>query len=415
MSESAPATPEPATDTDSPANSALRWASLTLAFVGLCISGYLAWLSLTGQTAPGCGGGAGCAQVLGSRWSAIGPVPVSGLAVVAYLSALGLLCCRPRSPKRLDLWRTLLGTIGVGLVGAAAWFIVLQAQFIGAWCPYCLAGHGVGAVLGVLLLAPVYRQPARAGLAVVAGLVLTGALVGLQYAVPASNPVVALPSDSDFDLTDATGRHLGLIGGKLRLNAADTPHLGPSDGGDVVVLLLDYGCPHCREAHEMLNQAAGERAGLVVFALPTSLHEDHNPHIALEHERFENSYELALLSLAVWRDAPGRWAEFDRWLFEGNESMGGEYAWPRNLDAAEAYARELIGAVAVAAAYTDTELVGQVERNIGVIGTVLDASPQSVPGLPIAMAPFASGAIYGRFDEERLLDALLDDARNSRE
>lgn len=387
---------------------------MILAAVGLCVSGYLAWLSLTGQTAPGCGAGAGCGEVLGSRWSAIGPVPVSVLAAGGYLVILALLAFQPWRTRSRDLWLGVLGGLGVALLGAAAWFIVLQARVIDAWCPYCMGGHGVGILLGALLFIPTVRRRSQWPVAVVLGLVLAGSLIGLQVALPASGYQVSLSNEGDYDQTDATGRHLGLLNGKLRLDAADTPHHGPTDGGTPIVLLLDYACPHCREAHEMLAEQLEAREGLVVFALPVSLHEDHNPHIPLDHERFDHSYELALLSLAVWREAPEEWPAYDRWLFEGSRQTGDVYGWPRTLAAAEAEAADLIGRAAVGGAYSDANLIAQVDRNIAAIGDVLAMSPGAMPGLPIVMAPHASGAMYGRFDEVGLLEMLLEDAEAGR-
>lgn len=395
---------------DTSSGDARRWVGLTLASIGLCISCYLAWLSLTGRVAPGCGSGEGCAQVLGSRWSAIGPVPVSALAVAGYAVTFLLLLIQPGRRDLRDLW---LGAIGVALIGAAAWYIALQATLIGAWCPYCLAGHGVGVALGLVLLSAI--PPRRFVVPVRLGVPAVLLLIGIQAAVPATDPRIDTPNEGDYDIHDADGRRLGLLGGKLEIDSAQTPHHGPADGEDVLVLVLDYACPHCREAHEMLGEAFASRDNLVVFALPVSLHEDHNPHIPLDNPRFDHSYELAVLSLAVWRGAPEEWAYFDQWLFSGDAMSDGEFGWPRTLAAAEREAESLIGREAVASAYNDAALQTQFERNIAAVGEVLDASPDAIPGLPIAMAPYADGANYGRFDEPRLLDAILDDARRARD
>jgi uncharacterized membrane protein len=393
---------------------ARRWAAMTLAAVGLCISGYLAWLSLTGRVAPGCGSGAGCGEVLGSRWSAIGPVPVSLLAASGYTAILVLLLIRPWRLGGIDRWLGVLGALGVTLILAAGWYIFLQAKVIGAWCSYCMGGHLVGVVLGLLLFLPTLRFRIQWAWALLLGYSFLGLLLNLQFNWPATTPSVALPAGQDYDLTDATGRHLGLLGGALQLDAIDTPHHGTIDGEDAVVVVLDYACPHCREAHEMLDAALAEREGLVVFALPASLHEDHNPHLPLDHERFDHSYELALLSLAVWRAAPEQWPAFDRWLFEGNARVYDETRWPRTFEAAESRAAGLIGRDAVAGAYADPDLRARVERNIHVIGDVLAASPHAAAGLPIVLAPHADEAMYGRFDEPGLLDDLLDTARANR-
>ena len=53
------------------------------------ISAYLAWLSLTGGQAVGCGPDSGCDQVLHSRWAYWFGLPVSMLALGIYSLILG--------------------------------------------------------------------------------------------------------------------------------------------------------------------------------------------------------------------------------------------------------------------------------------------------------------------------------------
>src|SRR5689334_22322385 len=53
------------------------------------LSAYLAWLSLTGGKAVGCGPDSGCDQVLHSRWAYWFGLPVSMLALAIYSLILG--------------------------------------------------------------------------------------------------------------------------------------------------------------------------------------------------------------------------------------------------------------------------------------------------------------------------------------
>ena len=345
--------------------------------------------------------------MLGSRWSAVGPVPVSVFAVGGYLSILGVLIASGR-------WaggRWVLAGLGAALLGAAVWYTALQAFVIVAWCPYCLVGHGVGAVLGGVLISRISlrRWPAPVGCGVCAVLVL----VGGQVLIPANGKRITLPVAGDYDLTEGGERYLGLIGGGLGLTLPQTPHHGRADAPNVVVVLFDYACPHCRETHELLERQRGLRDDLVVLALPVSLHTSRNPHIAVDDVRFAHSYELSLLSLAVWRGAPERWAAFDRWLF-GSGVSGGGGDWPRGLAEARAQAVGYIGEQAVEAALSDPGHIAEVDRNISALGRVRDQSSGVMPRLPVVLSPYASRAVLGRFDEAGQLDALLEDARRGR-
>ena len=56
--------------------------------MALGLSAYLGWQHVVGGSVVGCDGGAPCEQVLGSRWSEVGGLPIGGLAAGAYLAML---------------------------------------------------------------------------------------------------------------------------------------------------------------------------------------------------------------------------------------------------------------------------------------------------------------------------------------
>lgn len=118
---------------------------LTLVLLGL--TGYLTVIALLGDGRPiGCGDGAGCGDVLGSKWSKVFGLPVSGLAVGLYVAVLVLLVTRKR------LGGKLFAAAAGAILGAAAWFIYVQAVEIRAWCMWCMVDHTLGVVLAVILL-----------------------------------------------------------------------------------------------------------------------------------------------------------------------------------------------------------------------------------------------------------------------
>src|SRR6478609_639956 len=89
---------------DRPRGRPLLWSIAALASVAALVSVYLLWLSLTALAPAGCGPSSGCEEVLTSRWSRWFGVPVSGLAVAAYLAIVGvavlLLRARTSSSRR---------------------------------------------------------------------------------------------------------------------------------------------------------------------------------------------------------------------------------------------------------------------------------------------------------------------------
>src|SRR5262249_48610012 len=134
----------------------------------------------------GCGPGSGCEQVLASRWGGIGPIPTGALAGAAYAALLACLAAarKPRSTARA--W-AVAAVISVGILAAAAWFVVLQLAVIRAICPYCLADRALGAGAGVLVLATVFshrRRLASWGVVIAAGVLTIVGLVALQLLMP---------------------------------------------------------------------------------------------------------------------------------------------------------------------------------------------------------------------------------------
>ena len=77
----------------------------------------------------------GCEQVLTSNYAAIGPVPVSGIGIIYYLSllVLAIIYLDRQWAKALQL---LLITSGIGLL-ATAYLVWLQLFVIHAICLYC--------------------------------------------------------------------------------------------------------------------------------------------------------------------------------------------------------------------------------------------------------------------------------------
>jgi uncharacterized membrane protein len=126
-----------------------------LNMLALVLSVILSWHYLKGGSMVGCGGGSPCEQVLNSQWSTIaGIIPVSGLAVGAYLALLVaslFIGSATEAPIRRLAWSVMLILVG-SVSGSALWFTILQKWFIGHFCPYCMTTHITGLLLAAMVI-----------------------------------------------------------------------------------------------------------------------------------------------------------------------------------------------------------------------------------------------------------------------
>jgi len=401
----------PAGPTASPSNDRskplLALAAL-LALVALGVSGYLSVQSLTGGAVAGCGGEGGCAAVLASPWSKVGPVPVSLLGLATYLAVLiGLGLGWGGAKSRVGDF--LLLAAAPAMLIAAVWFTYIQIAKVGEICPYCMVDHGIGVVLAVVLPVIVLGRPALSPAAPLAvGAIGCVAVIGVQHTTLSeqTQSTENLFVDRDGDTVTDGRRFVSMFGGAIRFYLDEAAYHGNADAEQVVGLAFDYACPHCRATHALIDEAMRDDPdGFAVVSLPLSIDEAHNPHLNSDNERFDESYELAVLSLAVAAIDRDRWKQFDRWLF--SEQTITEF--PREAAAARAKAAELVGEAALAA-----ELEGEarakheavVDRNIALTGLL----PEDGRYIPIITSPGAPRHLTERFYEPNVLYELLEQA-----
>jgi uncharacterized membrane protein len=122
-------------------------AIAVLSMAGLFVALYLLAnkLGLTGPLVCGIGE---CATVQASKWSALGPVPVSALGVGGYIAllAVSLFGIQPAGMDSRAVSWLLLGLSAVALA-FSAWLTFLEAFVIQAWCQWCV----ISAILVTLI------------------------------------------------------------------------------------------------------------------------------------------------------------------------------------------------------------------------------------------------------------------------
>ena len=366
---------------------AIVWTIRVLAVVALGVSAYLAWLSMVGRGAMGCGPGSDCDAVLSSRWSLWIGVPVGVAAGAVYLAILFAMSgAGPRNAQgRRRLSWMMVTPLAVLAAGAGVWFVVLQFTSVGRVCPYCMAVHGCGLLIGALVAVGMAQLPGRTrdaeyrmvpgarpgrvwalvlvGAAGVAGLI-AGQLLsndrdrlvvaygggGTTPDAPPPPPTTARAKPPGPMVVVTTRASLSPatsvaptppprfpIGAEwVELDPRALPTLGPVDAPYVIAMMSDFTCPHCRTFHAWMDLAVERYHGqLAVVTLTVPMDARCNPRIRQTHPRHVNACELARIALAVWRVDRGAYARMNRWLFEP--------ATPRTPEEARAYAKVLIG------------------------------------------------------------------------
>ncbi|MEO7100965.1 MAG: vitamin K epoxide reductase family protein [Luteolibacter sp.] len=282
-----------------------------LALAGFAINALLLFRRISGGGLAGCG--SACEDVLGSRWSQVFGIPVTVFGLLVYAGVL--IATRYR--------RLLAPCLGL-LVGAATWFIFVQAAVIGRFCPWCMAAHGMGvsvAVLGFLRHrrdGTFLKTAATFAMAALLGLGVAGFFGPLPVTHRIDNvtgPSASLPAAIH---ARGNGRKAEFDDGRKVYDVSAMPHLGRTDALRVLVEYFDYSCPACQKMRGYLESLVAKHPDdICVIILPVPLESSCNHSLVAGEAEHPGSCELARLALAVWRSKPDAFAAFHHTLLDG--------------------------------------------------------------------------------------------------
>jgi uncharacterized membrane protein len=136
------------------------WTTFGLACLGVLDAIYLLVYKLTNNNAM-CLGNGGCHNVNFSSYSEIGGIPVSVFGIVAFLIIVGLLLLEPR--LKIVKENGPLAIFGISLAGVAftAYLTWLEVYVIHAICPFCVASAVIIALIFILAIIRLFKQPAH--------------------------------------------------------------------------------------------------------------------------------------------------------------------------------------------------------------------------------------------------------------
>lgn len=126
-----------------------------LALFGLADALYLTVMDLTGQAAI-CGGSASCSQVLSSKYSHLGLVPVAGIGLLSYFTVFSCAVFAAFGRGRARLFLNLAVTL---MFLGTLWFLYVQAFLLHQYCRYCLFSAAITVFLAGLLVATTPGRP----------------------------------------------------------------------------------------------------------------------------------------------------------------------------------------------------------------------------------------------------------------
>ncbi len=126
-----------------------RVAITVLSLLGIFVSGYLTYIHYSGEPII-CGGSNSCELVNASRYAFIGPIPVSALGLVAYITILILSLIKSDEERQ---WPAVL-MFGVSLIGVMfQWYLFyIEVAVLHALCYWCISSQVIITVIFVLAL-----------------------------------------------------------------------------------------------------------------------------------------------------------------------------------------------------------------------------------------------------------------------
>ncbi len=371
------------------------------------ITVYLALVTLAkGVEVPGCGPESDCEKVLSSPWAYWLGIPVSLLGLGVYgaffFTSFSLKIGQQQKARRALNSMTL---ISFCVLGAAAWFVGVQAVEIGAFCPYCCTAHGLASLAALIFLSQANGIGSRlsvrlnygGGIGVALGLVAVVAAVQIvapkeqpapkivdlgqvqtnapiAEAKPAPAPKPASPAipvvEPESVVVPTPPARVATVAGQpelfpvprtnISLDPTRLPLLGSANAPHRIGCLFDYTCHHCRQLHGFIRSAIDKFDSQVsCVMIPMPLDANCNAVIKRTGRDHVDACKYARICLAVQQVAPGKYDAFDRWLFSEHKNT-------KPIAKVREHATKLVGAAALNKAIASATVQQQLQLNIRV-------------------------------------------------
>ncbi|HEV8291480.1 MAG TPA: vitamin K epoxide reductase family protein, partial [Tepidisphaeraceae bacterium] len=330
--------------------------------------------------------GSGCDTVLSSRFSRVGTIPVSALALPIFLM-MGICAVAAFSdnPRRGELSRQMLPGLAIIASGAAIWFIVVQAFVLHRFCVYCTMTHVLALAASVLIFWQWLTSETKTKplIPAIAALLLAAMIASQLLIQPTLYTITTDTQPSSQPSMSPASNQISLYNNRITVDPSNWPVFGSRRAEHRVILLFDYTCSHCRREYPLLQQARQRYGTQIAFiVIPLPLEPSCNsaiPRVIPEHI---NSCTYTRYALAVFLANPDQFEQFHNRIMEGDR--------PPSLQQTRQIAEELISPGAFAAALADPSVEKHIQESVQLYRAV-GAGP--IPKL-ILPAAVIHGEIY---------------------
>jgi protein-disulfide isomerase len=245
-------------------------------------------------------------------------VPVGLCGAILWVALVGLVIARRW------VWALRCGSLAVG---AALWFVFVQAAILKAFCPWCMIAHVLGLVVTGLLVWTLRSEEPRERLLypllqwVAGGLLALGLAQVYGPAGKTHRLTEVAPRDTAPVHARGPGPKARFANGSMVFDVAALPHLGPADAPVVMVEYFDYTCAACREMHGFLEALLAKYPERIcLITLPVPLEHRCNPALPPKQAPQVGACETARLALTLWRKKPADFPELHEWLLQGRST-----------------------------------------------------------------------------------------------
>ena len=182
-----------------------------------------------------------------------------------------------------------------------------------------------------------------------------------------------------------SSRVVKLLNGRLSIDTYKHPILGSPEAPHIVVEMMDYTCPHCRELHDKIKESIklfDDQVAVVVLPVPMELLC--NPYVKKPKPVNRGACKAAKLTVALSLTDPEEFASFHHWMLQG------EKVPPYTSALVEAY--EHVEPKRLSEKLKSEEVEQRISSNVALMGALYQinakfALPTQIMGDKLAIGP----------------------------
>jgi uncharacterized membrane protein/protein-disulfide isomerase len=172
-------------------------------------------------------------------------------------------------------------------------------------------------------------------------------------------------------------RLVKFFGGKLTLDVYKHPIIGSPEAPHIIVEMVSYDCPHCREMHNVMHEALkryGDQVAILVMVIP--LERSCNKLVVSAKASHPGACATARMALGVAALRPAAFPKFHDWLMADKEK-------PPESDRIVSKAYATVDGTRLSELSSSGQLTKQIEGYVNLLGSLQKQSKNNSFGLPV--------------------------------